>query len=446
VGKLLVIWSVRARNDGNSSCTELQCKMVDLRVSNVKLQARGRRIIRTVNKEGVYMPSSSALDTEPSDDTLDSLIARCDGSVKLAIIVGRTGWSIQRACIELEAHQGVLARVLDTTTFSESNVPLSTEIFNLCVDGGGTSTKVLLSSATGNILARGSSGSSNVSTDGIEGSLRSVQSALIMALGTLSPPVPLSRVRFGRAWVGHAGLDRRLRPTVYYAYVKKIEAFLGLQLDHNLKVTSDAQLLTASLMARPQKQGVVLIAGTGSISMLFLQKDGSPDDLELIRREGGLGYLLGDEGSAYSIGRQAIRHALSQSYPNSKELSKEVMEYLNVTSTEGLIPLVYKDASLSKSVIASVAPVVLASAGKGNICADAILQEAVDDLTNMVLRVLSGTNGNDMAVCVTGGITGSEAFRRAFVLRMGQKNAAVVVNIHWIDDPVLVACQSLAQG
>jgi len=82
-------------------------------------------------------------------------------------------------------------------------------------------------------------------------------------------------------------------------------------------------LLTASLLSKPQKQGVILVAGTGSICILFLP-NGETGRLELVNRLGGLGYLLGDEDSAYSICRQAIRRVLYPPSPDDKILVEEI--------------------------------------------------------------------------------------------------------------------------
>ena len=48
--------------------------------------------------------------------------------------------------------------------------------------------------------------------------------------------------------------------------------------------------------------GIVVIAGTGSVALGW--------DGERFARSGGHGFLLGDEGSAYWIGREAVRSAL----------------------------------------------------------------------------------------------------------------------------------------
>jgi N-acetylglucosamine kinase-like BadF-type ATPase len=67
-------------------------------------------------------------------------------------------------------------------------------------------------------------------------------------------------------------------------------------------VASDAEAAFAS--ATPAPNGTVLIAGTGSISGRIRKR-------RLVSTAGGYGWLLGDEGSAYWIGREAVRTTLA---------------------------------------------------------------------------------------------------------------------------------------
>ncbi len=67
-------------------------------------------------------------------------------------------------------------------------------------------------------------------------------------------------------------------------------------------VVHDSRLLLAAGHA---STGVAVIAGTGSAAW-GRNADGGE------ARAGGWGYLLGDEGSGYWLGREAVRHSLTQ--------------------------------------------------------------------------------------------------------------------------------------
>lgn len=95
--------------------------MVDVKVSNLKLRARSRRILRTICGDTFYVINddksvSSSPQTIPNDTTgdllIDRTIAACDESVKLAIVVSKTGLSPAEAKLELTTAEGVLDRVL----------------------------------------------------------------------------------------------------------------------------------------------------------------------------------------------------------------------------------------------------------------------------------------------------------------------------------------------
>ncbi len=113
----------------------------------------------------------------------------------------------------------------------------------------------------------------------------------------------------------------------------------------------------------PNCCGIALIAGTGSIAF-GRTADGRT------KRCGGWGYLLGDEGSGYSVGRSALSHALRELeseclwQPNS--LTEVDAEELNgKTSVVELTKAVYTSDD-PRSFIASLAPVVAAAAEQGD--------------------------------------------------------------------------------
>lgn len=95
--------------------------MVDVKVSNLKLRARSRRILRTICGDTFYVVKddktvSSSPQPVPNDPTgdhiIDRTIAACGESVKLAIVVSKSGLTPAEAKLELETADGVLDRVL----------------------------------------------------------------------------------------------------------------------------------------------------------------------------------------------------------------------------------------------------------------------------------------------------------------------------------------------
>lgn len=62
-----------------------------------------------------------------------------------------------------------------------------------------------------------------------------------------------------------------------------------------MSILNDAHLLGGTLLQRQCEWGIALIAGTGSV-IVALEVD-SKGDIAQVGRRGGLGYILGDDGS-----------------------------------------------------------------------------------------------------------------------------------------------------
>ena len=94
-----------------------------------------------------------------------------------------------------------------------------------------------------------------------------------------------------------------------------------------MRVTNDIELLaTVAGHRSAAKKVVVLIAGTGSVAMRYQRKQ---NRFRKVGRSGGWGALLGDDGSGFDIGRQAIRLALR---------SLEEQDYLRHSSVASKTP------------------------------------------------------------------------------------------------------------
>lgn len=107
-------------------------------------------------------------------------------------------------------------------------------------------------------------------------------------------------------------LQRADRVTLYAAgYHASSEAnlrlsrYLGFPQDR-LTVYSD---LEAALHAHDRQEGVYLLLGTGSQSFLY-------QDSNLTVGRPSLGYLISDEGSGYSMGRQVVQDYLYERLPS----------------------------------------------------------------------------------------------------------------------------------
>lgn len=80
--------------------------MVDLKMSNEKLRNRARRVVQAV------VPPSAVHDVS-QEAVLNDILARCDGHVKLAILVATLNCSPEEGKARLEACCGSLRKALE---------------------------------------------------------------------------------------------------------------------------------------------------------------------------------------------------------------------------------------------------------------------------------------------------------------------------------------------
>jgi N-acetylglucosamine kinase-like BadF-type ATPase len=154
-------------------------------------------------------------------------------------------------------------------------------------DGGGTKTDCVLLDSKGAVIAEGHGGPANPLRSGYDGAFSSLREAAAGAIAVANiVPANIKGVCAGLAGAGRRSVVRRVR------------VFLSREFPFALtQVASDYEVaLEAAVGAGP---GVVLIAGTGSVAY-------GRNAAGETARAGGYGPWIGDEGSAFEIGRRAV--------------------------------------------------------------------------------------------------------------------------------------------
>lgn len=159
------------------------------------------------------------------------------------------------------------------------------------VDAGGTSTRAIAVDASGAVLGTGRAGGANPNSHPPREAAARIVSAITDALGTLDPAATAACV------VGMAGVSKLSDPSIA-AIFETAWKNLGIS---PVRTVPDSEVAYASATSAPD--GSVLVAGTGSIA-------GRVRDRRLVATVGGYGWLLGDEGSAFWLGREAVRSTL----------------------------------------------------------------------------------------------------------------------------------------
>lgn len=231
------------------------------------------------------------------------------------------------------------------------------------VDAGGTSTVAALSK-DGSFVREASGRGANATTLGVDDAADVMITSIRDVLAGANPDA----IYVGAAGAGRARIADELRQLLGIA-------FRGAR----IVVGDDAAI--AFRAAIPEGDGAVLIAGTGSTA--YAERG---DDR---RRVGGLGHLAGDEGSAFWIGMQAVKlyGRVLDGRANRDETTDLVRRALDVSDREGYVAALY-DRVPDAAQIASLAPSILAFAGKGNRASTKIVQQAAQELGDLVKAAL----------------------------------------------------------
>lgn len=200
-----------------------------------------------------------------------------------------------------------------------------------------------------------------------------------------------------------------------------------------ITVVHDSRLLLA---AGRTATGVAVIAGTGSAAW-----GRNEDGVEA--RAGGWGYLLGDEGSGYWLGREAVRHSLQRMNQGLAvdELTAALLGSCGVDDPNLLIAQ-FHSPHTGRRFWAQQARHVVEAAAAGHPGGQALLDEAGKDLARMALQVLDRL-GIPGPVILGGGLGMNvaqlqDAFRRHL-------SAGGVTDVRILDqEPVFGVLQLLA--
>jgi N-acetylglucosamine kinase-like BadF-type ATPase len=165
--------------------------------------------------------------------------------------------------------------------------------FVLGFDGGGTKTDCVLMDESGTILARSQAGPSNPLRVGFGAAITSIREAARRAIAFAALPADSSAAALCAGLAG-AGPPES---------AEKIHALLSAEFPKSIvQVCTDIDL---TLVATGDGPVIVLLAGTGSFAV-------GRNAAGEMARAGGYGSQIGDEGSAYDIGRRAVLTAMHE--------------------------------------------------------------------------------------------------------------------------------------
>jgi len=226
------------------------------------------------------------------------------------------------------------------------------------------------------------------------GAAEAIETTVARAAGESGISLPA-----GALWAGLAGAGRP-------GEREAVEiALRSMGLARRVKVGMDVE--GAHRDAFGYGPGVLLVVGTGSMAW-----GQDPEGREV--RVGGWGTLLGDEGSGYWFGLQALKAVVRAADGRGPitTLTDTILKGLHLRSPHALIPWT---ASATKGEIASLSPLLLEAGVAGDPAAAEILEEGLEALLGhlQVVRSRWPHAGGAIPMALVGGVVDASApFRR----------------------------------
>lgn len=303
----------------------------------------------------------------------------------------------------------------------------------LGIDGGGTRTRSLLVSETGDILGRSVSGPSNVQQVSMENLHGNLQELLNQTFLDLPDEVEYISSCFGLAGAASAKNKDEIRDILVSLTPVPTESPV---------LTSDAHIaLIGALANRP---GLMLIAGTGSIC---LGRDANGQT----HRTGGWGPAYDDLGSGSWIGQQAMQATFQESDGRrpTGPWQRNVLKRLRCNSIEELLCKV-KTGEIANPQVAALAPMVIQLAQTGVDSADEILERSVQELVRAVTVTYRKSRLDTAPLVLVGGLLEkSEVFRNRLITALGIAEPKIQIQkslMSPIVGAVVVACKKSNDG
>jgi N-acetylglucosamine kinase-like BadF-type ATPase len=215
--------------------------------------------------------------------------------------------------------------------------PVVTPTYQIGVDGGGTKTELILVDSAGAVVARHTAPGCNPSHVGSE----------------------MARVILTEALENLRGAHSIRRTMLFMAGSPAFWHETASVLSDYGEISTAPDSVPVVELATRGKAGLVLHAGTGSF-VAARSTDGA------IHYAGGLGWKIGDPGSAFDLGRRGIAHALLelQGWAPWTPLSAALQAHIGLPDAIGITRYLYNEVA-ANAVIAGFAPRVIELAGKG---------------------------------------------------------------------------------
>jgi N-acetylglucosamine kinase-like BadF-type ATPase len=300
------------------------------------------------------------------------------------------------------------------------------------IEGGGTKTTGVIANLKGKILATETGGPSNFLIIGIEKACENIMSVFdYLAKKIETNPDEIECAFFGLTGAGRFNDQENMKNGFLKYTNTKNYNFKKVVVDSDARISLEG--------AFPDKPGMILISGTGSI--LFGKDSGGS-----LFRVGGWGRIIGDEGSGLYIGKKGLT-IVAQTIDGRKNdtlLAKLFSEKYNLNSLESIVSAVYRE----NFDLAVLAPLVLEAAENGDNEANNIINEAVNDLFLHIKTMANKINSKEKIGLAFDGslLSNNTIVRQNLVKRIEQELSSIQIcerECSSVEGAVLLALKNL---
>ncbi len=294
----------------------------------------------------------------------------------------------------------------------------------LGIDGGGTKTKVNIINDQNMVVFENTTGPSSIDTVDKFTTIANIR----LAIQPYIDKHP--NTTFKGVFAGLGGI-------VFMSDNLMVESLLRQlpQVNEETFVRARNDMHTALYSSDLYNEGMALICGTGMVAF------GLKDNLQ--HKCGGWGHKEGELGSAYDLGRRAIRYcvrAYDERYPLD-DFAKEIAQNLNLSVASDIINVMdnfYND----RTKTASLAPIVTSYANQGNVKARKICNKAIDELVLAIKGVYKKLKFNHVTLVIVGSLGNAKGYFNTHLKKKIHDFSTKIKVISPVIDPALAAAKA----
>lgn len=300
----------------------------------------------------------------------------------------------------------------------------------IAVDGGGSKTDGVALDLNGNVIAQARKGRSGVYVNEYGPAIKTIDS-LITEIHATAGNRPILQTN-----IYLAGLDFPSEIATFEKELAEKSWVIGVTGNHVI-VDNDMHALLRS--GTQESNAVAVICGTG-INCMGVREDGAD------ARFAAIGAISGDWGGGWSLGESALWYAARavDGRGVATSFTSSVPARLGLPNIEAVIDA-FHFGHLTRSVIPSLAPLVLAASDAGDAVAQEIVDRQAEEIVTFAVAALKRLELLEMSVPVVlgGGVVAAGNVRLIKGIETGLAQRAPMARMELVCSPPILGAALL---